>query len=84
MALGIPVVGTRIAGVPEQVVDGGTGLLVPPSDPAALADALERLLASEPLRRTLGSAARERALERFSTAAYVAGVCREYDRILVR
>jgi glycosyltransferase involved in cell wall biosynthesis len=81
MALGIPVVGTRIAGVPEQVVDDVTGLLVPPSDPAALAGALERLLDSEPLRRRLGSAARERALERFSTAAYVAGVCREYDGI---
>jgi glycosyltransferase involved in cell wall biosynthesis len=84
MALGIPVVGTRIAGVPEQVAHGETGLLVPPSDPAALADALEQLLASEPLRRRLGSAARERALARFSTAAYVAGVCREYDRVLGR
>lgn len=82
MALGLPVVGTRIAGVPEQIVDGETGLLVPPSDPAALADALETLLASEPLRRRMGSAARDRALERFSTAAYVAGVCREYDRVL--
>jgi glycosyltransferase involved in cell wall biosynthesis len=84
MALGIPVVGTRIAGVPEQVAHGETGLLVPPSDPEALADALEQLLASGPLRRRLGSAARVRALERFSTAAYVAGVCREYDRVLRR
>jgi glycosyltransferase involved in cell wall biosynthesis len=84
MALGIPVVGTRIAGVPEQVAHGETGLLVPPSDPEALADALEQLLASGPLRRRLGSAARVRALERFSTAAYVAGVCREYDRVLGR
>uniref|UniRef100_UPI003B3BB6B3 glycosyltransferase family 4 protein n=1 Tax=Longimicrobium sp. TaxID=2029185 RepID=UPI003B3BB6B3 len=82
MALGLPVIGTRIAGVPEQIVDGETGLLVPPSDPAALADALETLLASEPLRRRMGSAARDRALELFSTAAYVAGVCREYDRVL--
>jgi glycosyltransferase involved in cell wall biosynthesis len=84
MALGIPVVGTRIAGVPEQVADGETGRVVPPSDPVALADALEQLLASEPLRRRMGSAARVRALERFSTAAYVAGVCREYDRVLGR
>lgn len=84
MALGIPVVGTRIAGVPEQVAHEETGLLVPPSDPAALAGALERLLASEELRRRLGSAARARALERFSTAAYVAGVCREYDRVVGR
>lgn len=84
MALGIPVVGTRIAGVPEQVAHGETGLVVPPSDPAALADALEQLLASEPLRHRLGGAARARALERFSTAAYVAGVCREYDRVVGR
>lgn len=81
MAMGIPVVGTRIAGVPEQVVDGETGLLVPPGDPEALAGALERLLSSAPLRLRLGEAARTRALERFSTAACVQGVLREYARL---
>lgn len=81
MALGIPVVGTRIAGVPEQVVDGETGLLVPPGDPDALAGALERLLGSAPLRRRMGEAGRARALEQFSTAACVEGMIREYRRL---
>src|SRR5581483_10677278 len=44
MAAGRPVVSTRLAGIPEAVVDGETGLLVPPGDPAALATALERLI----------------------------------------
>jgi glycosyltransferase involved in cell wall biosynthesis len=81
MALGIPVVGTRIAGVPEQIVEGETGLLVPPGDPDALADALERLLESAPLRRRMGDAGRARALERFSTAACVEGMIREYRHL---
>lgn len=81
MALGIPVVGTRIAGVPEQIVEGETGLLVPPGDSDALADALERLLESEPLRRRLGEAGQARALERFSTAACVEGMIREYRHL---
>lgn len=50
MAVGLPVVGSRYAGIPDLVVDGETGRLVPPDDPAALADAL-RDAASDPDRR---------------------------------
>ncbi|HEX5727146.1 MAG TPA: glycosyltransferase family 4 protein [Longimicrobiaceae bacterium] len=74
MSFGLPVVGTRIAGVPEQVADGETGLLAPPGDPAALADALERLLESPELRARLGAAGKARVARLFSTEAYVAGV----------
>jgi glycosyltransferase involved in cell wall biosynthesis len=55
------VLSSRVGGVPELVVDGETGLLVPPGDPEAMATALGRLLADAGLRRRLGAAGRERA-----------------------
>lgn len=66
MAAGLPVVATRISGNEEVVVDGETGLLVPPDDPDALAGALAGLLTDAARRRRLGAAGRER-------------VCREYS-----
>jgi glycosyltransferase involved in cell wall biosynthesis len=64
MACGLPVVSTRLAAIPEQVVHGETGLLVPPGDPGALARAVGALLDDQAHRRDLGSAGRARA-ERF-------------------
>jgi glycosyltransferase involved in cell wall biosynthesis len=64
MACGLPVVSTQLAAIPEQVVDGETGLLVPPGDPGALARAVGALLDDAARRRVLGSAGRARA-ERF-------------------
>jgi glycosyltransferase involved in cell wall biosynthesis len=58
MALGVPVVATRKAGIPELVIDNITGLLVEPGDPYALADAMERLLKDDDLRKQLSLAAR--------------------------
>ena len=58
MAAGVPVVASHLSGIPELVTDDVTGLLVPPGDDAALADALERLAADPDLRRTLGAAGR--------------------------
>lgn len=84
MSLGVPVVGTRIAGVPEQVEDGVTGTLVAPGDPVALADALEPLLADAALRARMGAAGRERVRQRFSTGAYVEGVLGVYAEVLRR
>jgi colanic acid/amylovoran biosynthesis glycosyltransferase len=55
MAMAIPVVSTPISGIPEVVREGETGLLVPPADPGALADALERLLANPAARGELGA-----------------------------
>jgi glycosyltransferase involved in cell wall biosynthesis len=66
MAHGRPVVASAVGGLVDLVVDGETGLLVPPRDPAALRAALHRLLADRELRRSLGAAARERAREQFS------------------
>lgn len=66
MMAGLPVVATRVGGVGEVVEDGGTGLLVPPGDPEALAAALRRLVEHEALRRQMGAAGRERALRLFT------------------
>jgi glycosyltransferase involved in cell wall biosynthesis len=59
-ASGLPVVATTVGGIPEIVVAGETGLLVPPEDAAALAKALERLIADPGLRSRLGTAGRRR------------------------
>ncbi|HYR68656.1 MAG TPA: glycosyltransferase, partial [Candidatus Dormibacteraeota bacterium] len=65
MSSGIAVVSTRLPSIEELVVDGETGLLVPPEDPAALAEALERLLVDPVERRCLGRRARAAVVERF-------------------
>jgi glycosyltransferase involved in cell wall biosynthesis len=66
MAHGRPVVASAVGGLLDLVVDGETGLLVPPRAPPALRRALERLLGDADLRRRLGAAARERIRRRFS------------------
>lgn len=67
MAAGIPVVNTRLdSGVPFVSLHEQTGLTVPPADPDALADAINRLLDNTDLRRFLGNAARARARQEFS------------------
>jgi glycosyltransferase involved in cell wall biosynthesis len=65
MAMALPVVGTRVPGTCETIRDGETGILVEPNDPAALAAALERLLADPALRRTMGERGRQVALAEF-------------------
>jgi glycosyltransferase involved in cell wall biosynthesis len=61
MALSKPAIGTNLGGTPEMIVDGETGLLVPPGDPEALAHAIARLAADPALRATMGAAGRVRA-----------------------
>ena len=68
-AAGIPIVATNVGGTTEIVLDGITGLLVPPKDPDALAKATIRILADRVLARTLRDGARERAMREFSIAA---------------
>ena len=67
--LAIPTIASRVGGLPELVVDGETGWLVPPDDPAALLDALERAIAAGPeQRRAYGLRACERATARYDPA----------------
>lgn len=65
LACEVPVVSTRTSGIPELVEEGVTGLLVPPQDPLALADALQRLANDPELGRRLGRAGREKVLREF-------------------
>jgi glycosyltransferase involved in cell wall biosynthesis len=68
MALGRPVIATAVGSVPEVIVDGRTGRLVPPANRDALGSALHALLSSKPLRLRLGAAAREVVSQRFNAA----------------
>ena len=60
MACGKPVIGSNIGGIPDQIVDGETGLLVPPGDAGALRAAMMRLITDEKLRGRMGAAAKLR------------------------
>jgi glycosyltransferase involved in cell wall biosynthesis len=66
MASGCAIVATNVAGIPEVVHDGKNGLLTPPMDERALADAVCRLLSDQQLRQRLGDGARESAISRLS------------------
>ena len=66
MSAGVPVVSTKSGGIPEYVVDGENGILVPERDAKSLGDALIKLLADEKLRQSMGKNARDYALEHYS------------------
>jgi sugar transferase (PEP-CTERM/EpsH1 system associated) len=72
MAVGLPVVATWVGGTPEVVLDGQTGLLVPPSDPTALADAILRLRRDDETARLMGAAGRRRVECEFGIRRMVA------------
>ena len=72
MARGLPVVATDVGGNPEVVDDGRTGLLVPPRDPAALAEALLILWRNPALGRQFGRAGRDKAERSFDIRRTVA------------
>lgn len=82
MASGVPVVATTVAGSPEAVRDGIDGLLVPPRDVCALANALRHLLADRETRYEMGVAGRNRAVEDFSLERFSGEVFELYKQIL--
>jgi glycosyltransferase involved in cell wall biosynthesis len=77
MAAGVPVVASRVGGVPDIIDDGITGLLVSPGDSAAIASAVERLLGDAALRRSLA----ERGRQRVETAYSIARMARAYHSL---
>jgi glycosyltransferase involved in cell wall biosynthesis len=83
-AMGIPVVATDIRGCRQAVEDGVTGLLVPPRDPDALADAIARLATDPVQRRRLGQAGRRRAQEAFDHQRSIDLVLATYERLMTR
>jgi glycosyltransferase involved in cell wall biosynthesis len=81
-AAGVPVVGFAAGGLPEAVVDGATGLLVPPEDTAALAAALATLIEDAGLRRRMGAAGQHRMQKEFSIATMADKHVNLYETVL--
>jgi D-inositol-3-phosphate glycosyltransferase len=81
MACGVPVLATAVAGVPEAVVDGETGLLVDPDDFAGFVGALRTLVLDADLRRRCGAAAVERCRALFSMEANAAAISEVYRSV---
>ncbi|HFE51945.1 MAG TPA: glycosyltransferase family 1 protein, partial [Bacteroidetes bacterium] len=79
MAAARPVVATNVSSIPEIVVNGETGLLVPPGQPEALAEALRRVLTDPALARRFGEAGRRRVLDKFT----VDRMTDEWERLLL-
>lgn len=77
-----PVVASRVGGVPEVIADGEQGLLVPPGDVPALAQAITRLLDDPQLATRLGEAARQRIAARYSLESMLDGTCQAYRAAL--
>ena len=82
MAAGLPVVTSNVGGIPEIVVPGTTGTLVPPADAPALAAAINELLRDPAKMARMSAAARERADAKFSTEAWVARLMKVYGEVL--
>lgn len=82
MAMGKPVVGTRIGGTPELVVEGETGFLVPPHDAEAMAGAIGKLLRDPGLRESMGRAGREHFLQQLEFAPFYKGILASYASVV--
>jgi glycosyltransferase involved in cell wall biosynthesis len=82
MAAELPVVASDVGGLAELVVDGESGILVPPGDPESLAEALRRLIGDRDLRRKLGAAARARAEASFDLETFQRAHVELYERQL--
>lgn len=81
MATGRPVIASRIGALIDVIADGETGFLVPPGDPLALRQAIERLLTDEALRHRMGQAAKRRAA-RFQASTVVPSIEHLYSALL--
>jgi glycosyltransferase involved in cell wall biosynthesis len=75
MGTGLPVVSTKIGGIPEMVIENETGFLLQPGDAAALADAIEKVIDDRLLAQRLGHAGYQRAHELFSIEKNVRELC---------
>ncbi len=82
LATSVPVVASRIGGIPSAVDDGRTGVLLPPGDVAALVAAIARLLTNDAERLALGQAGRQAAQERFSQEHMVTAIERVLDDVV--
>jgi glycosyltransferase involved in cell wall biosynthesis len=84
MAMGKPVISTKVGGIPEVVLDEITGILVTPGNPRSLGRAIMRLLIDTQLKRSLGREGRRRAERHFSLRAHVQSIEEIYGELLGR
>jgi glycosyltransferase involved in cell wall biosynthesis len=84
MACGTPVVASRVGGVPEEVIDERTGLLVPAADTESIGRAILRLLQNDEERVAMGSAALNWVREKFNMQQFIAAHRKLYETIVVR
>jgi glycosyltransferase involved in cell wall biosynthesis len=82
MAMGVPVIATNIGGSLDQVAEGETGLLIPPGDPEALADAIEKLMRDAVLRKQMGTAAIARIETQFTLAEMTVKMEQLFEEII--
>ena len=82
MGAGLPVIASRVAGIPEVVEDGVSGVLVEPGNRAELAAAMVRILFDDELRARLGQQARAFVRPRFGVDGFIASTTALYDRLL--
>ena len=82
MALGVPCVATRIAGIPRLIENGENGCLVEPGDMAALASAIRELIGDAAERQRLGQAGQATVADRYSFARRMENLAAIYDEML--
>jgi L-malate glycosyltransferase len=81
MSMGKPVIGTNVGGIPEQVVDGLTGLIVPPGDSEALANGISSLITDPTLSATFGQRGYERYQEKFALSEMLRNTVNVYEKV---
>jgi glycosyltransferase involved in cell wall biosynthesis len=84
MAAGIPVIGTKVEGIPEAISDGVDGLIVPPNNSEALASAVRRFISGQAKWQAMRASAQRRQAEQFSDVSMAEGVALVYRRVLGR
>lgn len=81
-AAGVPIVGTRVGGIPEIVLDGVNGLLIPPSDASSITDAVKKIIGNRDLAGQMADAGRKITKDHFSIEAMVEGNLQVYREIM--
>jgi glycosyltransferase involved in cell wall biosynthesis len=82
MSIGLPVIASRVAGIPEMIVDGETGILIPPGNIEVIGDEIKRLMSNPSLRKSLGEKGRERVLKEFPKGKMLGQVRELYASII--
>jgi colanic acid/amylovoran biosynthesis glycosyltransferase len=81
MARGVAVISTSVVGIPELIAHGETGLLAPPDDPGALAEAILQMVGDAPLRQRLAAAGRATVAHRYAPAASTEALIRLHQSV---